>query len=283
MFLKSVSRSNAIAIKGTFSRWYSNSQKVANLGKMTDYLVGKGVPNLLQEMIKESVLADNIILRLFPTSHPYIPVLHGKSKYKASLNAIRMIVRKFILGEECRLHISSVKTLSSISCGGEAKDIPQNYNTITSNDKLVVKWQSCVPNDHCKISKLEINDKLKEKNQSNGGNNAFSMRSVPVIDYILHPTVNNLNQSVISEYIENAVEKRAQRTSNKGGDTEVGKNEKSDGASEKSKKKKLSRLIRGTFLFEFNEENSEILVHTIEDVELIHYEKKIATGGAFAC
>lgn len=49
------------------------------------------------------------------------------------------------------------------------------------------------------------------------------------------------------------------------------------------KKKRLSRLIKGTFIFEFNEENSKILVHTIEDVELIHYEKKIATRGAFAC
>lgn len=283
MFSKCVSRFSIISLKGIFPRWYSNSQKVANLGQITDYLVDKGVPNLLQKMFEESVLADNIIFRLFPTSHPYIPVLHGKSKYKASLNAMRMIVRKFILGEECRLHISSVKTLTSTLHDGETKSVSQNYNTITCNDKLVIKWQSCVPEDHCRISKLEINDRLKEKKRGNGDNSALSVRSVPVIDYILHPTVNHLNQSVISEYIENAAEKSVEKSFSTSEDSKEDENKKTDGDSKRNKKKSLSRLIRGTFIFEFNEENSKILVHTIEDVELIHYEKKIATGGAFAC
>ncbi|CAI4063319.1 hypothetical protein SUVZ_07G2900 [Saccharomyces uvarum] len=281
MFSRSVFRISTIPIKGAFSRWYSNSPKLANLGEITDYLVGKGVPNLLQNMFKESVLDENITLRLFPTSHPYIPVLHGRSKYKASMNAIRMIVRKFVLDEECRLHISLVKTSTSTSQGGEFKDFSQNYNTITPNDKLVIKWQSCVPEDRCKISKPEINDELKEKKDGVEGKNPFSMKSVPVIDYILHPTINNLNQKVVTEYIDNAAEKSIQNF-NKNGDIKEGKTGKYD-TIKKSKVKRLSRLIRGTFIFEFNEENSKILVHTIEDVELIHYEKKIATGGAFAC
>ena len=109
------------------------------------------------------------------------------------------------------------------------------------------------------------------------------MRSVPVIDYILHPTANHLNQGVISEYIENAAEKSVGKSFSTSEDSKVDENKKTDGDSKGNKKKSLSRLIRGTFIFEFNEENSKILVHTIEDVELIHYEKKIATGGAFAC
>ncbi|CAI2002967.1 hypothetical protein SEUBUCD646_0G03120 [Saccharomyces eubayanus] len=280
MFSRSVFRST-IPIKGTLPRLYSNSIKLANLGEVTDYLVGDGVPNLLQRMLKESVLADNITLRLFPTSHPYIPVLHGRSKYKASLNAIRMIVRKFVLDEECRLHISLVKTLNSTSKGGEFKENSQNYNTLTPNDKLVIKWQSCIPEDRCKISKPEINDELKEKKDRVEGDNSFSIRSVPVIDYILHPTINNLNQRVVTEYIDDAAEKSIQNF-NKNGDIKEGKIGKDD-TIKKNKVRRLSRLIRGTFIFEFNEENSKILVHTIEDVELIHYEKKIATGGAFAC
>ncbi|CAI4062764.1 hypothetical protein N7582_002213 [Saccharomyces uvarum] len=281
MFSRSVFKVSTIPIKGTFSRWYSNSLKLANLGDITDYLVGDGVPNLLQKMLKESVLDDNITLRLFPTSHPYIPVLHGRSKYKASLNAIRMIVRKFVLDEECRLHISSVKTLTSASQGGESKAIPQNYNTITSNDKLVIKWQSCVPGDRCKIPKPEINDELKGREDGVEKENPFTMKSVPVIDYILHPTLNSLNQRVVTEYIDNAAEKYVQNF-NENGDIKGGKTGKDD-TIKKGKVKRLSRLIRGTFIFEFNEENSKILVHTIEDVELIHYEKKIATGSAFAC
>lgn len=283
MLLKCVCRAGIISIKGIFPRWYSNSQKVANLGQITDYLVVKGVPNLLQKMFKESVLADNIVFRLFPTSHPYIPVLHGKSKYMASLNAMRMIVRKFILGDECRLHISSVKTLTSTSHDEEVKSALQSYNTITCNDKLVIKWQSCIPEDHCKITKLEINDRLKEEKRGNGAGGSFSMRSVPVIDYILHPTVNNLNQSVISEYLENAAERSMENKVNETQNSKEDEKKKNDGDGKRSKKKRLSRLIKGTFIFEFNEENSEILVHTIEDVELIHYEKKIATRGAFAC
>ena len=123
------------------------------------------------------------------------------------------------------------------------------------------------------------------QNTYRGGNGTVSYthldvykRQVPVIDYILHPAVNDINQSVISEYIECAMEKSVQKNTNK-----TDEDEKSEGASKKNKKKKLSRLIRGTFIFEFNEENSRILVHTIEDVELIHYEKRITTRGAFAC
>lgn len=52
MLLKCVCRAGIISIKGIFPRWYSNSQKVANLGQITDYLVVKGVPNLLQKNVQ---------------------------------------------------------------------------------------------------------------------------------------------------------------------------------------------------------------------------------------
>ena len=45
-----------------------------------------------------------------------------------------------------------------------------------------------------------------------------------------------------------------------------------------------TRIVNGTFVFEFNEDNSKILVHTIENVELIDYERKInVPKNAFAC
>lgn len=38
------------------------------------------------------------------------------------------------------------------------------------------------------------------------------------------------------------------------------------------------RLVRGIFIFEFNEDNSSILVHTIDSVEMVDFDKKVQTS-----
>ena len=166
-------------------RWYSDlTTRHANLGMMTNYLTKEGVPNLLQETISDQYLDENIQLRLLPTTYPYIPTINGKVKYKASLNAIRLIVKNFILNDTCRIHISSVKTIlaKDKEHSGKGKGDPF-VGFVTDNDKLIIKWQTCISNDDC--SKIHVTPaRINMKPPPPHGNDSSTSH---IVEYILDP------------------------------------------------------------------------------------------------
>lgn len=237
-----------------------------NFGEIIDYLKSSGVPNLLQENLKDSVLDENIILRLLPSAHPYIPTLHGLIKYKASMNAIRVIMRKFVLEDSSRIKILSSKKLS----GSHAEEVRQQCRLspyLTTNDKFLLKWQSCLPQNADPIGPedgyvnkkftFSSNDSLEQKKGS------------PILDYILQKTTmidNNQASGLISKYI--TMGNKLNSSNNNNESTDNG----------------FTRVVNGIFVFEMNEDNSKIAVHTIEDVELIDYKRRATLPkGAFAC
>lgn len=215
------------------------STRRTNLGQISEYLLREGVPNLLQTSFQDSYLDEQIKLRFLPTTHPYFPVLQGKTKYKASLNAIRLISNKLILKKDCQLHINSATTLLR-------EEMNRRYNCLTGNDKLVVKWQSCTPHETVK----HHSDQGKV---SSIPQNLLTDTAPPILKYILHPTGKPLPQEMISNQ-----------------ESLVADN---DG---------INRVVKGIFVFEFNEDNSKISVHTFEDIEMIDFNKKIESG-ALAC
>ncbi|GCE97327.1 hypothetical protein ZYGM_004882 [Zygosaccharomyces mellis] len=212
------------AIRRVGRRFYS--ERHSNLGHITTYLTAEGVPNLLQRSLLNEYLDDHISLRLLPTTHPYIPVLQGKGKYRASMNAVRLLATKFVLQDKAKLKIDKVITVLR----GEKT----NYNCITSNDKLVIKWRSCEEGDG------SVGTCEKDVNLGKVRNVGEVDTSSPIISHILNPTKHELTSEI--DYTQ-----------------------------------QLLRLIRGIFIFEFNEDNSCILVHTIDNVEMVDFDK-IQTG-----
>lgn len=223
--------------KGSRTSVRFTSSRHSNLGEISEYLLKAGVPNLLQKSLEDRYLDEQIRLRFLPTTHPYFPTLQGKTKYKASLNAIRLISSKLILKKICQLHITSATTLLR-----EKRD--NRYNCVTPNDKLVVRWQSCTPDETIE------HDRGKSTSVPQ---NLWNDSTPPIVDYILHPSGKKLSGEMI--------------TSDK---SLVGEQDL------------MNRVVKGIFIFEFNEDNSKIMVHTFEQVEMIDYNKKIETG-ALAC
>lgn len=204
------------------------STRHSNLGKITTYLVTEGVPKLLQRPLSNDYLDEHIKLRLLPSTHPYLPVLHGKSKYRASMNAVRLLATKFVLQDKARLKVDNVITMM--------KDQKTKYNCITPNDKLVIKWQSCNEQEG------EDGGNCEENSATEKVHNVREVEpSSLVIDHILNPTKNKLTSEV-------------------------------------SHTRQFPRLVRGIFIFEFNQDNSSILVHTIDSVEMVDFDKKIQAG-----
>lgn len=220
-----ISRILSKTIRGR--RFYS--ERHLNLGRITAYLTEDGVPNLLDRPFPNEYLDPHISLRLLPTTHPYIPILQGKGKYRASMNAIRLLSTKFVLQDKASLKVDKVITIGR----GEKT----NYNCITSNDKLVIKWESC--------NEAEGNADSCGKDDVNLGrirNLGEVDTSSPVISHILNPTKHEFTNEI------------------------------------DSMRRQLPRLVRGIFIFEFNEDNSSILVHSIDNVEIVDFDKKVQTS-----
>lgn len=243
----------------------SKDPNSTNLGEIADYLKTRGVPSLLQENIKDNYLDDCIILRLLPSAHPYIPNLHGLIQYKASMNAMRVIMRKFILEDTSRIKILSSKKIS----GDHGEKFRQQYNLspyLTTNDKLLVKWQSCLPQN---ANPIEPEDENFNKTFTFSSNDSLGQKKgSPILDYILQKTPkvdNNLAPGLISQHIT------------------IG-NKLNSMNNDESIDNEYTRIVNGLFVFEMNEDNTKITVHTIENVELIDYERRVSLPkGAFAC
>ncbi|SCW00062.1 LAFE_0B08614g1_1 [Lachancea fermentati] len=232
----------------SLARTYS-SQAHANLGSITEYLTLRAIPNLLKEPIDDTKLDNQIKLRLLPTTHPYMPTIQGINKYKHSMNAIRLIIRNFVLNERCRLHVTKVESFTG-------QDKCPRYNTITTTDKLVVHWQSCSEGcthlgpdnvtSRAKFGLYKATDSQFSSSESNTGKSE-------IMNYIFHPG-EKISDSMMSQHARPVTDSQWQ----------------------------ISRVITGIFIFEMNDDNSKIVVHTIDAVEMSDDEKKAETG-ALAC
>jgi hypothetical protein len=76
--------------EATGSRWsdlgdkQSKDPNKAKLGKTLRVLQGR-LPTLLQYPLPQDILAHNISLHLFPTTHPHLPTVSGRVAYSAAL------------------------------------------------------------------------------------------------------------------------------------------------------------------------------------------------------
>lgn len=180
----------------------SRPSRIINLGKTISYLQNDGIPNLLSTNFSNKYIDHNIKLRLFPLSVPILPTLSGQVQYLTCLNTLRLLSNKFLLDKNVNdiPHKLNILTIDPI----KDTQLSQNKLFITTNDKLLIKWQTS-PDILTPLQQLGNYTRVEDGNFTENKNN---------------------------------------------------------------------RMIKGNFILELNHDNTQILVHTIEDIEFYHVKKK---------
>ena len=228
-----------------------NMKNIANLGEITDYLIKDGIPNMLIHNFNDKYVSDTIKLRLFPTLG-YIPVINGKIKVNASMNALRILLTTFLLDHDTKhFHIHSVQNIST----KDTNNISANtYAYYKNSEKLYVKWATCSPHEKCQnINDHDIGIQAHHRTKDESlGKVEETLKHQSLLDYILRPSQDKLNSSNLEKEYQNLLLKKH----NENGEP-------------------ITRILQGVFLFEFDKNNCQIEVQTIEDIELIDYKRKL--------
>ena len=90
------------------------------------------LPTLLISPLPQDILAPNITLHLFPSSHPHLPTVSGKIAYTAALWTAPMAWGRVPVVGNVKLKIVSERMIKSATT-----------STAAQNERLMVKWETC--------------------------------------------------------------------------------------------------------------------------------------------
>jgi hypothetical protein len=101
------------------------------------------LPKLLQTPLQQDILAPNISLHLFPSTHPHLPTVSGRVAYTAALWTSPIAWNRVPVIGNVKLSILSARVTKE-PVPGEA---PMRTGSIP--EKLVVRWCTCgAPGDN---------------------------------------------------------------------------------------------------------------------------------------
>lgn len=231
-----------------------NQDKKANLGSTID-LLKELVPDILHQSLPKELLTNDVVLRVLPTHfsdvNAYLPPLKGHVSYYATAKAIQLYINSLVGNPHVKLHILSVRTTDS----------PDVQCIYPNSKKIIFRWITCNSQcDHLETRKTYSNTRSYKFNPSN------------VADFIHNnqaesePAPKKLNLLTISSTLANVTQGLLNGLATPGG---------SD---------KVETVLSGIFVFELNDDNSQIMVHTIEDVDVIErYDEVQDPVGGLAC
>ena len=220
----------------------------ANLGEITQYLLGEGVPALLQHNYAHSRIHPDAQLRLLPML-PYTPTVQGRRKVEASLSALRLLLTTCVLprGTDTRIHIHAAHSL--------LPGVHSPHAVCPQAAKLLVRWATCSPEEHCR-HQAQSNATRRWSLAGGGGSMADSGEGVVPS----HPVEESGGSPDNSPMRDTPAPGQAGKLPPTG-----------------RAPPEITRVLQGIFMFEFSADNSQILVHTIDNVEMIDYEKRVRT------
>ncbi|KAH6666490.1 hypothetical protein F5X68DRAFT_176964 [Plectosphaerella plurivora] len=108
----------------------------ANLGR-TLRILQDHLPTLLQTPLQQDLLAPNISLHLFPSTHPHLPTVSGRVAYTAALWTSPIAWNRVPVIGNVKLSILSARVTKE-PVPGEA---PMRTGSVP--EKLVVRWCTC--------------------------------------------------------------------------------------------------------------------------------------------
>lgn len=222
-------------------------RRKTNLGAMMD-LLKLFVPTLLQESLPAEMLLSNVLLRICPSHfeniNAYLPNIKGHVSYYATCKALQIFLTSLVLNPRTQLHILLIRT----------SRFPEPNCVHAHSTKIHIRWTTCP--EGCwhlsgspKLVSLLKDDEMPATSTSNAKLGSHRWSSIDPgklldaldLNWSLTGALANLGKGI------------------------VGLRKEDD---------KLERIVSGVFIFELNELNDEIIVHTVEDMEVVEHPEE---------
>lgn len=221
----------------------------ANLGKTLEELRIL-LPNMLQKSLPKQLISRDVLLRICPTHfnqlNHYLPRIKGHVSYYTTMKTIQFVLTSLILNPDVKLHLQSIKVMTP-----EESNI--DYLCVFRTTKIQVRWSTC--NEGCghlesgDKGKLEYNSTSNAKLGSHKWTKVDTLKFLQISESEPLKSFSHLTTGLVGLMKE---------------------------------LNRLERVISGIFVFELNEDNSKIIVHTIEDVNIVE-KREPQVGGLRIC
>ncbi|KAL4743201.1 hypothetical protein BDV11DRAFT_179197 [Aspergillus similis] len=129
-------------------------ERIIKLGK-TLRILSPLLPSILTNPLPPHILSPNVTLHLFPSTHPHLPTVKGRTLYRAALWAVPVAWSSVPLVGNVKLQILSQRIVR----GGIVPDpqVDTAHGTQVNNgdygdERLVVRWRTEKPNSHSSSS-----------------------------------------------------------------------------------------------------------------------------------
>lgn len=222
-----------------------HQQKLANLGSMIDDLK-ELVPNLLRTSLPKSLVLPEIMLRVSPSHFELLnlilPNIKGHVSYYAACKALQIFLTSVVLNPQVKIHVHAIRTST----------FPEPNTVYSHSTKVYMRWSTC--QEGC--SHLTRNEDTSVARDSHstaraklGSHRWSGFDPDKVIDkdsWWVTSSLADLTKGLIGL---------------------------------KKDDLRLERVILGVFIFELSEDNSQVLVHTIEDMTIVERTEEQDVGG----
>ncbi|GMM28989.1 hypothetical protein DAMA08_017050 [Martiniozyma asiatica (nom. inval.)] len=258
----------------------------ANLGTMIQ-LVQVGVPKLLSELLPHQLVSESIILRILPSQFN-LPIMNGYLMYSTTFKVLQKSITMFYLNPSTQIHITNIQieeptgSLSSeellnLSIDNNSIEYGDSGSNSNSNDSFVTPHSGFNNANLNKqtLSKYTTKIKIKWKTCNAGCPHLMDADTTDAKlgTYSTDRWLGILkNANPIQQLALNEAKKRIEELTGK-----------LDVVNSKGKvEKKEARILTGLFIFELNHENDQIMVFTIDNVEILESNELEMDGGCFA-
>ncbi|KXJ96884.1 hypothetical protein Micbo1qcDRAFT_155573 [Microdochium bolleyi] len=126
-----------------------DDERKVKLGK-TLRILQERLPTLLQSPLPQEILAPNISLHLFPTTHPYLPTVSGRVGYIAALWTSPIAWNRFPIVGNVKLDILSERVTSN--------SVHSSRRTGSYPEQLVVRWRTSTNKSKSSGSSVAVED-----------------------------------------------------------------------------------------------------------------------------
>ena len=205
-----------------------HQKRMANLGTTIEELKIL-VPNLLHKSLPKELLLPDIMLRMNPSHLDLLklilPNIKGHVSYYAACKALQLFFTSVVLNPHAQFHIQLVRT----------SNFPEPNTVFAHSTKIYMRWNTC--EEGCThLHNENVPDSVSTSRAKLGSHQWSGFDPDKVIDK------DNSSWSVTGSLVDLTK-----------GLIGLKKDESS-----------FERVILGVFIFELNEDNSQILVHTID-------------------
>lgn len=228
---------------------FQQQEKMSNLGSMIDDLK-EVVPQLLSRSFPKEMVLPDVLLRICPSHldliNSYLPTIKGRVSYYATCKALQMFFTSWVLNPRVKLHIQLIRT----------SHFPEANCVYSHSTKIYIRWSTC--SDGCTHLLEPEPDRLDDSEQVSRststskatlGSHRWSGIDTEKFTESEHPGGWSLSAS-LADLTKGIIGLKQEDI-------------------------RLERIILGVFVFELSEDNTEILVHTVEDMNVVEHEQDV--------